>query len=759
MFKLDLSKFKKLSSDKDHTIMQHKAGHQIKIAHSVLSPKVKEQLDQLPHFDGGGSVPEPDPKKAKEFSKGVNAGDVSVGDAINNAKKALGFADGGPVQSMAQLQASAMGKPDPSKKPDTSTTQSPPTADAQSDADAGEQQTELVAYKKTHPGYADGGDVSDSTGSELAKLAPLLLAMAKGGVVKDPTQRNLLPGDKIPNAIEKQVINRAKYADGTPDAPVSQGNVPQAPNDDTGASFLQPKEAPDSPEQIQNDAEANAPTGPNAQYAPLYQNELDQIRKNNPGQPEIINQQMALDAAIKDKGALKVDNQLAINDQTNAHNAARVINNKKMELGLPPDQVPPSPQDQQRQPAASNLPQTIDQLNQATLQQQPPVQDPYGMNAAYDTWMTGMNQRLSGIQKEAAATGQLGTQQAGVLGEAVNTQKQFLSHAQDQYNQLNQERLHTLDDMDNNHIDPKHYVENMTTGDKVKTSIGLILGGFGALAGQGNMAYQNLQNNIARDIDAQKSNMGQRQNMLSNNVAQFGNLKDATQWQHAMSQDIIAYGLQQQAASMAPDMSKANALKLSGQLRQDSASMIAQMGMRRALMGSMQGAQSPQQFGQYLQMMRVMNPDMAKEMETRYVPNVGIAQVPVPQAVRDSILAKQQLDARAKDLYQWSSQHSGSLSPTDINVGQTKAAELQSMYRNAINGGVFKKGEQEFIDNIISSSPTSFFNNIRVLPRLKTVIGSNTAQLNQLKQSVGLPTPPGVGASGQYVPKTFKKAK
>lgn len=53
-------------------------------------------------YAGGGdadSGPAIDPEKVKQFQKGFNAGDVSISDAISNAKKALGMAGGGMMKS------------------------------------------------------------------------------------------------------------------------------------------------------------------------------------------------------------------------------------------------------------------------------------------------------------------------------------------------------------------------------------------------------------------------------------------------------------------------------------------------------------------------------------------------------------------------------------------------------------------------------------------------------------------------------------
>lgn len=47
----DLSRFKKVSSDDKATTMRHSNGHEVKIVHSALSPKMREQIESLPMHD------------------------------------------------------------------------------------------------------------------------------------------------------------------------------------------------------------------------------------------------------------------------------------------------------------------------------------------------------------------------------------------------------------------------------------------------------------------------------------------------------------------------------------------------------------------------------------------------------------------------------------------------------------------------------------------------------------------------------------
>ncbi len=44
---LDLSRFKRVSTDKKSTKLRHARGHEITIAHSALTPKMREQIAKL----------------------------------------------------------------------------------------------------------------------------------------------------------------------------------------------------------------------------------------------------------------------------------------------------------------------------------------------------------------------------------------------------------------------------------------------------------------------------------------------------------------------------------------------------------------------------------------------------------------------------------------------------------------------------------------------------------------------------------------
>lgn len=82
---LDLSRFKKVGSDKKTTTLRHGKGHEIKIAHSGLTPKMREQLELLPMAEGG-DVHKPD-TKVPEVESRANSDAAMPEPAAKSAKK------------------------------------------------------------------------------------------------------------------------------------------------------------------------------------------------------------------------------------------------------------------------------------------------------------------------------------------------------------------------------------------------------------------------------------------------------------------------------------------------------------------------------------------------------------------------------------------------------------------------------------------------------------------------------------------------
>lgn len=366
--------------------------------------------------------------------------------------------------------------------------------------------------------------------------------------------------------------------------------------------------------------------------------------------------------------------------------------------------------------------------------------DPYGLQAQQATTQEGLQQQEKGLTGQAKAEGEAATKAADLYKAKAKGEVSALSDIQKHYNDYQKEANAVIADLKGSTIDPNHYWNNKSVGSKIATVIGLMLGGFNP-SGH-NSALEYMKSQIHNDMEAQKANLGKKQSLFNALNQHYGNEQDASKMFLAIKNQGIIDQMEEAKAKATSPLAQATLDQNIGKLKLENAHTFADLATKKALLSSGQPAQgkgADAQIQERIQAMRVMNPGMAKDLEARYVPGMGLASIPLSGEIRSNITAKQTLDQRAKDLYQWSSRHSGSLDPGTIAEGKTKAAELQSLYRNAINGGVFKKGEQEFIDQIVDSDPTKFFNSIRVLPKLKEIISSNDSQLNTLKRSYGLP--------------------
>lgn len=214
--------------------------------------------------------------------------------------------------------------------------------------------------------------------------------------------------------------------------------------------------------------------------------------------------------------------------------------------------------------------------------------DPFGTEAYYKSLSKGIGEQKAGIQQGSRAEGSLGEAQADLLKKQVETQQQQAKTYGDRFDELNTERKAFQSDIENQHIDPQHYLNSMGTAQKVATGIGLILGGMGGgLMHQQNPALVFLQNQIDRDINSQMADLGKKQNLLSANLEQFGNLKDATDMTRVMQADIVSNQLKQSAAKAQSPLAAARAQQAIGVIDTSNAQALSQIAMRRTLLSGM----------------------------------------------------------------------------------------------------------------------------------------------------------------------------
>lgn len=203
----------------------------------------------------------------------------------------------------------------------------------------------------------------------------------------------------------------------------------------------------------------------------------------------------------------------------------------------------------------------------------------------------GINQMMSGIQGASEAERGLAREQAKIETQNIaDLQKQKIDY-QSHYDALEKERVAVQNDYINGHVDPNRFVNNLSTGQKIRTVIGLMLGGMGgAINGHENYAQKFLNQQIDNDINAQKTDLGKKENLLSANLKQFGNLQQATEMTKVMQLSLVEANLKKAMAESNDPLVKSRAQQQIGALNIQIAPMMQQLALKKMAMSGAQGA-------------------------------------------------------------------------------------------------------------------------------------------------------------------------
>lgn len=453
-FKLDTRKFRKISSNEKTTTMRHPAGHEIVIAHGSLSPKIREQLSQLP---------------------------------------------------MA----------------------------------------------------------------------------TEGGDVKDPTQEHLLPGDALPNRIEKKVVHQTKMKmakGGEAEVKDVELKEPETKDVDLDNPPIPPIAKDATPEQVA--AETNAAASEDlarAQPSPA---------PNMPG-----------DVQATEPPALAEAQTISTPTSPAAAQQAPMAAQPTMgQAPLPPE---PAPVQAARQNATKGATQAgataakVGTADESMIRQVP-----------------GASEQLEGIEQTKRASQQQAKTAMTATADKLKSDQDAQLNMQQQLQDIIAEGQGFIEDAKANHINPNHYMESLGTGQKMMTAIGLILGGAGGGTGP-NPALDFMNKQIDRDIAAQHANLGKTMSLLAANMHRFSNVRDAADMTKAMITGLYADKLDQAAASTGDLMAKARANAASGQLKQSIAPLAFSLAMRRALARPSTGGLKQEDPASYVNF--AQGPDEAKK--------------------------------------------------------------------------------------------------------------------------------------------------
>lgn len=187
-------------------------------------------------------------------------------------------------------------------------------------------------------------------------------------------------------------------------------------------------------------------------------------------------------------------------------------------------------------------------------------------------------QIAGGIQKAAEAESKAQKQIADTIQENALIQQEQYNSMIENRKTLDAEHAKLTKDFMDQKIDPRSVWHKMGTGEKVTAALAMILSGIGSgLAGGPNLAMKVLEDAQNRDIEAQKAELGKKQNLLSMNLKKYGDLETAYNATRLQQNAMMTADLQRIAATTNSEVTKANAQKAIGMLNMDRDQKFAQI--------------------------------------------------------------------------------------------------------------------------------------------------------------------------------------
>jgi hypothetical protein len=194
----------------------------------------------------------------------------------------------------------------------------------------------------------------------------------------------------------------------------------------------------------------------------------------------------------------------------------------------------------------------------------------------------------------------------------------------------------------------------MSSGQKIGTAIGLLLGGMSSGISGHNPALEFMNQQIDRDIQAQKFDQENRVTLFNAYLHQYGNAVTAEGMTRATLAGAYASQIRQAAANSDIPMAKAAGLLGAAQFERQIIPLVQNahlMSQVAQYTGANPAAQvGPEsKFQVALNAAQNINPAVGKDLASKYIPNVGVASAPPTQKDKDTISAAQLVFNRAQD--------------------------------------------------------------------------------------------------------------
>lgn len=204
-----------------------------------------------------------------------------------------------------------------------------------------------------------------------------------------------------------------------------------------------------------------------------------------------------------------------------------------------------------------------------------------------------------GIEDFAKAKEIQGSMEAKAYQANADAQQKLMEDLNTHLAPLEKARMQIHDDVLNSKVDPNRFMNNMSTGNRIMSAIGIVLGGAGAhWTGGKNLALDTINQSIANDIDAQKANIENKNSLYQKNLEASKNVMDATRVTASQMASMTSALVAKSAASGMGPEARANAKQLQAQLMQQAQQINFNTAVARQAMSGGGGGSALQNFAQ-----------------------------------------------------------------------------------------------------------------------------------------------------------------
>jgi hypothetical protein len=427
---------------------------------------------------------------------------------------------------------------------------------------------------------------------------------------------------------------------------------------------------------------------------------------------------------------------------------SEAIKNLSSKYIVPEDKAAPqAPVDQAPSPAVASQGSQPQQQAPQIPQQQPQLQPQGTLPQQAQQDLNQQTQANTAMGQNTAASL---SQQSKIQGQGAQQMSGLQQRYEDIGNQLHKNFEDTAQQVASAKIDPQGWWHNKNTGQKVLTAIGMLFAGAGGgVAGHPEAASNLINKFIDNDIEAQKADINNKNTLLGKYMEMYNSVPQAENAARLTLGSAIEGQINQQASKLGSQNAQLAAQSANGALRQQLLPQIEGLARGQVMSqmygnmnqpnGGAQSGSAEQQYQDRMQNMRVLNPDLGKDMQDKYLPGVGVSRVPVPDALREKLAAQSDLSDKLAKLELFANQHQGTvLDRAIVNQGKTLAADAQQAARVAGHQGVFKESDQKFLESMIDPDPTKFGAAIRTLPKYKQLRDSNNSTMKTYFKSYGV---------------------